>query len=200
MKRRQLATVAVAVAALAACGGEDSPQLARSTAASAEGTSADSGSSLDAEAQLAAMQAMFPIVVTDSLEGYDVVGGYTMSLQQAYCDGLPDCNQPEPDVHADIIQGSNGLELQIPTVLTTGLFAVSGSLFAVTDSDQIANPCGSTPRNSRVSITIFPGGQSIAADGTQTLTGLGASLLVEVNETANCGEGVIFFAAQLAPD
>jgi len=186
-------------AVLAACG-EDTPGLSKATAASTAESSDTSGSSDDAVAQLAAMQAMFPIEVTDSLDDYDVVGGYTMSLQQAYCDGLPDCNKPEPDVHADIIQGKNGLELQIPNVLTTGLFAVSGSLFAVTDSDQIADPCGSTARNSRVSITIFPGGQSIAEDGTQTLTGLGASLLVEVNETADCGEGVVFFAAQLAPD
>ena len=199
MRWRQLTAVATAVAALAACGGEESPELARASVSSAEGSTDDSRTSLDPEAQLAEMQAMFPIEITDSLEGYDVVGGYTMSLQQAYCDGLPDCNKPQPDVHADIIQGKNGLELQIPNVLTTGLFAVSGSLFAVTDSDQITDPCGSTERNSRVSITIFPGGQSVAADGTQTLTALGASLLVEVNETGYCGEGVIFFAAQLVP-
>jgi hypothetical protein len=32
------------------------------------------------------------------------------------------------------------------------------------------------------------------------LAGLGASLLVEANQVAECGEGVIFFAADFIPD
>jgi hypothetical protein len=153
-----------------------------------------------AETQLAQMQAMFPITVNVAIADYNVIGGYTMTLTQAYCDGLPDCGVQRPAVHADIIQGPQGLQLQVPTVLTAGLFKTNGSLFAVTDSDLIAQPCGQTPRNSRVSITMFAGGLTVAADGTQKLTGLAASLLVEVNPVANCGEGVIFFAATLTPD
>ena len=190
--------LAVSAVAVAACGGgDDDAELA---AVEANVGTEPSSTSQDAAAQLEAMQAMFPIAVDASLQDFDIIGSYDMTLDQAYCDGLPDCDTAEPDVHADIIQGSNGLELQIPNVLTAGLFSINGALFAVTDSDQIANPCGSTPRNSLVSVTIFADGISIADDGTQTLTALGASLLVEVDETDDCGEGVIFFAAQLTPD
>ena len=196
--RAGLVCAATMTLVLPACGGGDDDEVAERLAAPT-GTE-ESSTSVDAEAQLAAMQAMFPIPVDASLQDFDIIGAYDMTLQQAYCDGLPDCDSTEPDVHADIIQGENGLELQIPNVLTAGLFSINGSLFAVTDSDQLANPCGSTPRNSLVSVTIFADGISIAADGTQTLTGLGASLLVEVDETDDCGEGVIFFAAQLVPE
>ena len=179
--RAGLVCAATMALVLPACGGGDDDEVAEGLAAPT-GTE-ESSTSVDAEAQLAALQAMFPIPVDASLQDFDIIGAYDMTLQQAYCDGLPDCDSTEPDVHADIIQGENGLELQIPNVLTAGLFSINGSLFAVTDSDQLANPCG-----------------SIAADGTQTLTGLGASLLVEVDETDDCGEGVIFFAAQLVPE
>jgi hypothetical protein len=192
-----VATVAFGVA-LTACGGDDDTDP-ESSATQAE-LQAETARADEAEAQLAEIEATFPVTVDASLDGYDVVGGYTMSLTEAWCDGLPDCGVQRPDVHADIIQGANGLELQIPNVLTAGLFSVSGSLYAVTDSDLIAQPCGSTPRNSRVSVTIFGDGVTIASDGTSSLSGLGGSLLVEANEVADCGEGVIFFAADLTPD
>jgi hypothetical protein len=137
--------------------------------------------------------------VTASLEGFDLTGGYTMSLTEAYCGGLSTCGKPRPDVNATIVQGSNGLELEIPTVLTAGLFVVNGSLFAVTDSDQILDPCGATPRISRVSITLFADGVSVAQDGARTLSGLGASLLVSTPAVDDCPEGVVFFAASLTP-
>jgi hypothetical protein len=188
----------VAVTTLAACGGDS--EDAQVDTVSAQPASATGISVDNSEAQLAELEAMFPITVDASLDGYDLVGGYTMSLTEAYCDGLPDCGVRRPDVHADIIQGANGLELQIPTVLTAGLFSVEGSLFAVTDSDLIAAPCGATPRNARISITMFADGVTLESDGSRELAGLGASLLVEANQVAECGEGVIFFAADFIPD
>lgn len=154
----------------------------------------------DAEAKLELLSSQFPIEVTASLEEFDLIGAYTMKLTEAYCAGLPQCGRSgQNDIRADIIQGSNGLELKIPSVLTAGLFAINGSLFAVTDSDQIVDPCGATTRLARVSTTIFADGISIAADGTRTLTGLGASLLVSAGAVEGCEEGVVFYAASLTP-
>ena len=154
----------------------------------------------DAEAKLELISSQFPIEVTASLEEFDLIGAYTMKLTEAYCAGLAQCGRSgQNDIRADIIQGSNGLELQIPSVLTAGLFAINGSLFAVTDSDQIVDPCGATPRAARVSTTIFADGISVADDGTRTLTGLGASLLVSVGALEGCEEGVVFYAASLTP-
>jgi hypothetical protein len=192
--RRILVVIAV-TAIVGACGGEERPGDAESRLADDTPTTAD-----DTQASVDELTAMFPIEVDSSLDDFDVIGGYTMSLTEAYCDGLSTCGTRRPDVHADIIQGSNGLQLQIPNVLTAGLFAINGSLFAVTDSDQIVEPCGDAARNARVSITMFENGITVAIDGTEQLTGLGASLLVEANEIADCGEGVVFYAADLTPD
>jgi hypothetical protein len=122
-----------------------------------------------------------------------------MSLTEAFCASLPTCGQPRPIVRADIIQGANGLELRVPTVLTAGLFALEGSLFAVTGSDLIVPPCNGTPRTAQVSVTLFEDGLSIASDGSRELTGLGASLMVHAPATDACEEGDVFFSATLTP-
>jgi len=154
------------------------------------------------QAQVDAVAANFPVTVPASLEPFtdDLVGGYDMTLTEAFCDGIPTCGQQRPQVHADIIQGPNGLQLQVPNVFTTGLFMVEGSLFGVTDSDLIVGPCADgTPTNSQVSTTIFANGITVDTDGTETLSGLGASLFVAVNPAGSCGAGNIFFAATLTP-
>ncbi len=154
------------------------------------------------QAQVDAVVGEFPVTVPASLEPYadSLVGAYTLHLSEAFCAGLATCGQPRPDVRADIVQGPNGLELQIPNVFTTGLFMVEGSLFGVTDSDLIIPPCADgTPTNSQVSTTIFADGIIVAADGTETLEGLGSSVFVAVNPAGSCGAGNVFFAGSLPP-
>jgi hypothetical protein len=155
------------------------------------------------QSQVDAFQAEFPVTVTASLEPFtnDLVGGYTMTLTEAYCDALPTCGAQRQPVHADIIQGPNGLELQIPTVFTTGLFMVEGSLFGVTASNLLALPCpDGTPTNAQVSITIFASGVVVDDDGTESLSGLGASVIVSAAPAGSCGPGTIFFSSTLTPD
>ena len=155
------------------------------------------------QAQVDAVAANFPVTVPASLEPFtdELVGGYTMTLTEAFCDGIATCGQQRPDVHADIVQGQNGLELQVPNVFTTGLFMIEGSLFGVTDSNLIVGPCADgTETNSQVSTTIFANGVTVDTDGSQTLFGLGASVFVAVNPAGSCGAGNVFFAATLTPD
>jgi hypothetical protein len=154
---------------------------------------------VELDAQREALLAAFPIEITSSLDGFDVIGPYDMTMTEAFCAALPTCGQPRPVVRPDIVQGTNGLELRVPTVLTAGLFALEGSLFAVTGSDLIAPPCNGTPRTAQVSVTMFEDGMTIASDGTRALTGIGASLMVHVPATDECGEGDVFFSATLAP-
>jgi hypothetical protein len=143
----------------------------------------------------------FPVAIDSSLDQFtdDLIGGYNLTMTEAFCASLPTCGQPRPVVHADIVQGANGLELQVPTVLTAGLFALEGSLFAVTGSDLIVPPCNGTPRTAQVSISIFEDGLLINADTTRELTGLGASLMVHAPEVPGCEEGDVFFSATLTP-
>jgi len=155
------------------------------------------------QTQVDAFKAEFPVTVTASLEPFtnDLVGGYSMTLDEAYCAALPTCGQQRQPVQADIIQGPNGLQLQIPNVFTTGLFMVEGSLFGVTASDKLAFPCtDGTPTPAQVSITIFASGVDVALDGTESLSGLGASVIVSAAPAGSCGPGTIFFASTLTPN
>jgi hypothetical protein len=154
------------------------------------------------QAQVDAFAANFPVTIPASLEPYadDLVGAYTMTLTEAFCDGVATCGEARPEVRADIIQGPNGLQLQVPNVFTTGLFMIEGSLFGVTDSNLIVGPCADgTETNSQVSTTIFANAVTVDTQGTQTLSGLGASVFVAVDPAGSCGAGNIFFAATLTP-
>lgn len=156
----------------------------------------------DLQTQVAAFQAQFPITISSSLEPYaeSLVGAYTLHLTEAFCDGLATCGQQRPDVRSDIVQGPNGLQLQVPNVFTTGLFMVEGSLFGVTDSNLIVGPCADgTQTNSQVSTTIFANDVIVAEDGTQTLSGLRSSVMVAVNPAGSCGAGNVFFSGTLTP-
>src|SRR4051812_17632017 len=138
-----VAILAALALVLGACSSDDGGGAAPSTEQNAtidslnEEVDAQTQRADDAEAALAEVAKQFPLTVTASLEGFELVGAYTMSLTEAYCDGLPTCGARRPDIRVDIVQGAKGLELKIPNVLTAGLFAINGTLFAVTDSDLI---------------------------------------------------------------
>lgn len=171
---------------------------------SAETQRADQAESdlTELQTQVDDFRANFPVTVPASLEPYadSLVGAYTLHLTEAFCDGLATCGQQRPDVRSDIIQGPNGLQLQVPNVFTTGLFMVEGSLFGVTDSNLIVGPCADgTQTNSQVSTTIFANGIDVDIDGTETLSGLGASVFVAVNPAGSCGAGNVFFSGTLTP-
>ena len=184
------AIAVVLIAGLAACGGtsDDSDADRADVQTTQANDSSESTASVD-----------FPIAIDASLEDFDVVGRYNLSMTEAYCDGLPNCGTNPPDVRADIVQGSNGLELQVQNMFVAGLFSINGSLFAVTDSDQILPPCGETAVNSQISITMFADGIAIDEDGTKSLTGIGASLLVAGDPAGDCDAGNVFYDAELIP-
>ena len=184
------AVAVMLIAGLGACGGTSDDSDA--DAADAQTTETDDGSE-------STVSVDFPVTVDASLEDYDVVGRYNLSMTEAYCDGLPSCGTNPADVRADIVQGSNGLELQVQNLFVAGLFLINGSLFAVTDSDQILPPCGDTPVNAQISITMFADGVTIDEDDTRTLTGIGASLLVAGDPAGDCDAGNVFYDAELIP-
>jgi len=122
-----------------------------------------------------------------------------MRLTEAYCAALPTCGTARANVRADIIQGPDGLQLQVPGLLTTGLYAVEGSLFGVTATDQIVAGCDGEIRRSQVATTIFADGVVVNDDGRRRLSGLGASLLVTADASGSCGPGDVFFSVDLTP-
>jgi len=153
----------------------------------------------DAEAQIAAAAAKFPATVTASVDEFNVVGSYNMTFTEAFCTGVPQCGTPRPVVNANITQGANGLEISVPTVITTGLLDVKGNLIAGNDTDQIL-VCNGAPRNARVLITLFVNAVTVDSAGTKTLNSLGASVFIEQHDTSNgCPDVSVFYGAQLVP-
>lgn len=153
----------------------------------------------DAEAKITAAAAKFPVTVTASVTEFNVIGTYNMTLTEAFCSGDPRCGTPRPVINARIFQGSNGLEIDVPTVLTTGLLTVTGNLEAGTDTDQIFT-CNGAPRNARALLTIFVNTVSIDTTGAKTLQSLGGSLFVEQHDTSDgCPEVSSFYGVQLTP-
>jgi hypothetical protein len=158
----------------------------------------------EAQGLIDAFLAFLPATVSSDIVGptvaqynFDPIGAYTMRLTEAYCAALPICGTQRPEVRADIIQGPNGLQLQVPGLLTTGLFAIEGSLFGVTATDQIVPGCDGELRRTQVATTIFADGVVINPDGTRTLSGLGASLLVTGDASGSCGPGDVFYSVDL---
>jgi hypothetical protein len=153
----------------------------------------------DAEAQIAAAQAKFPVEVTSAVTEFQIIGNYTMTLTEAFCTGDPRCGTARQPINANIVQGSNGLEISVPTVLQTGLLPVNGNLEAGTDTDQILT-CNGAPRNARALLTIFVSSQSIDNTGAKTLKTLGGSLFVEQHDTSDgCPDVSSFYGVVLTP-
>jgi len=153
----------------------------------------------DAEAQIAAAQAKFPVDITSSVTEYPIIGNYTVTLTEAFCTGDPRCGTQRQPINANIVQGSNGLEISVPTVLQTGLLTVNGNLEAGTDTDQVLT-CNGAPRNARALLTLFVNAQTIDATGAKTLKTLGGSLFVEQHDTTDgCPDVSSFYGVVLTP-
>lgn len=150
----------------------------------------------DAEAQVAAIDALFPVPVTSSLDGIDVIGSWNMTFTEAFCSGVPACGTPRPVVNANISQGPVGLVITVPTVFTTSLLDVNGNLMAATDSDQII-VCNGAPKSARVSVTLWGDAITVDQTGVKTLTGLGASVFVEAPDTSGCPAVSVIYGAKL---
>jgi hypothetical protein len=166
----------------------------------AEELAAETERADNAEAALGAIGELLPLEIDASLDGFDLVGSYSLQLAEAFCEGLPGCGTVPGAATVSIQTTAEGfLQLVIPNVLSVGLFDTGGSLFGITDSSTVVGPCGTTPRPARVSVTMFADGVTVDGDGSRTLTGLGASLVVDAPAVEGCGAGLVFYGGALTP-
>jgi hypothetical protein len=153
-----------------------------------------------AVAERNALATLFPITFDASLEGVDLAGTYDVELTKAYCDGFTTCAALPSIDELTIRETPAGyLELVIDDFVTAGMFRVDGALYAIADSTTAVNACAATPRVARVAVTVYAHGMTLADDGTQQVTDLGASLTVQAPATAGCPAGLAFYGAQVAP-
>lgn len=142
---------------------------------------------------------LLPLEIDADLTGFDLVGGYSISFAEAFCEGLPGCGTLPGVNTASIRANAGNLQMVVDNVLTVDLFAVDGALFGITDSDTVVAPCGDVTRVARVSVTLFADGVTVPGDGPRQLTGLGASLVVDAPAVEGCASGLVFYGSSLTP-
>lgn len=151
-----------------------------------------------AEETLSAIGDEFPVTIDSLITDFDPTGRYAVTFTESFCDGLENCGTERPPAEAQIVQGSNGLELNVTGAFSAGLLRSSGQLMAVTDSDTMVT-CNGAPRVTRVSVTVF--GLSVIIDetGTQQLDQIGASVEVRADPFNGCDFGAVLYGAILTP-
>ena len=147
-----------------------------------------------------ALANLFPVAADASLDTFDLVGTYDIKLTKAYCEGFASCATLPPVSQITIRQTPEGyLELVMSNYLTAGLFRVDGALYAIADSTTAVPSCSGTPRIARVAVTIYGQGVTVATDGAQQLTDLGASITVQAPAVGTCPAGLAFYGGQITP-
>jgi len=147
-----------------------------------------------------ALAAVFPFTVDPSLDIAKAVGTYDLSTKQAYCDGLGSCGTlPMIDEMTIRETADHRLELVMPGYPAAGLLRLDGVLYAVLDVSNASTACGTEPRLANVTVTVFAAGLTTAADGTQTITDLAASMTMHAPATPTCDAGTAVYALQLTP-
>jgi len=157
-----------------------------------------------AEAVLEELQAIagqFPIGLDSSLIPDDMPGTYTITYQEAYCDGFSTCGTLPSVNQARVYFDSNQfLRIEVPGILDAGLFALEGSLYGITDSLTALPPCGGADTLARVTITMYAGAISVADDATRTVSDVQASITIDASQNGpDCPSGLVFYASRLTP-
>lgn len=151
----------------------------------------------DALAERDALAARFPVRFDASLDGAALVGKHRVKLSPLYCVGLPSCGTTPTLGDATISRSAGNLRLAIPGFVDGGLYDADGALHLVAASTTAVPACDGTTRTASIVMTVFPGGLTVAEDGSQTVTGLHAVVTVEAPAAGGCPAGLAFYRATL---
>jgi len=189
-------TAEAAAAADAAAAAADEAAAANeelSTQLAAETERAD-----EAEGTLEGIASLFPVTIDSSLDNSVIAGTWNIRYDEVYCDTFAFCGTTPRVGQATIATTPEQfLRLDIPGILSAGLFSVSGSLYGITDSTQLVAPCENGPRIARLTVTLYADGVTLAVDGTRTVREMAASITVASPNEDGCPGGLVFYGAQL---
>jgi hypothetical protein len=163
-----------------------------------------------AETQLEAIGGVLPVSIDSSLipeEGdqaearADLVGTYSITYAEAYCDGFPTCGTVPTVDEARIYETSDGfLRVEVPGILDAGLFALDGSLYGITDSFTALPQCGGVDQRARVTITLYARGITIDEDGSRAVDTINADVTIDTpSGEPGCPSGLVFYASTFTP-
>ena len=146
-----------------------------------------------------ALAVMFPMLVNTSLVGVDVTGTYAVKWFPAYNSGLANISLPRV-AQVVISHTEEGWpQVDIPGVVTAGLFGTDGALSTMVDTTTAVPPVDGIVRTARVAITIYAGDTVTAQDGTTTVNELGMSITIATPAVGSAPAGVALYGAGLTP-
>lgn len=148
-------------------------------------------------AQLEEIGVVFPVAIAPDLGLLDIDGNYRVQLTQVACVELSVCDRPPPVPTANISRRGNQISLNIPGFVDVSLVVINGQLYGSTPSVGFIEPCDGAVRELQLVMTMFADRGDLAADGTLTVNGLGATIIVDVAATGNCAEARVWWSAQM---
>jgi hypothetical protein len=155
----------------------------------------------EAEDTVNAFAEGFPLTLDASLIPEDLPGTYNISFAEAYCDGFVACGSPPAGTQATISTTPEGfLRVAVPGILDAGLFALEGSLYAITDSFTALPQCNGVDQRARVTLTMYADDVTITEDFERQVESIGASITIDTPyEGPDCPNGLVFYASSFTP-
>lgn len=155
-----------------------------------------------AETEVERFTDLFPIEVESTLDGIELEqeGVWNITWVEAYCDTFATCGTLPTVAQATFTRTEDDfLRVQVAGILDAGLFAIDGSLYAITDSETALPACpDGTPRDARITITVYANDIRIDADGTRSVTGLEGAITVDSRTEGDCPGGLVFYGVNLS--
>ena len=143
----------------------------------------------------------FPLILDASLIPENLPGTYNISFAEAYCDGFATCGSVPTATQATVTTTPEGfLRIAVPGILDAGLFALEGSLYAITDSFTALPQCNGADQRARVTLTLYADDATITEDFTRQVDSIGASITIDTPyEGPDCPNGLVFYASSFTP-
>lgn len=154
-----------------------------------------------AAGELEELQALFdefPRTVDVDLGAADIGGPYRLEFTEIGCSGLDLCGSPPAPI-AGNLETAGGLRLVVPNLLDVPLVVVAGTPFGAADSESLVPPCGVEPRPTSLTVALFEDALEVDADGSVEVTSLGATVVIDAPEFAECGIGRVWYRVTMQP-
>lgn len=142
--------------------------------------------------------AEFPQTVGVDLDLVDIAGSYQFQFTEIGCVALDSCGSPPGSADGTIVT-AGGIRLTLPGLLDVPFFVADGTPFGVADSEGLVPPCGADPRPTTLLMTLFDDELSVAVDGEAAVTVLGATIVIDAPEFAECGPARVWYRVSMTP-
>lgn len=139
----------------------------------------------------------FPVTVAPDLPTADLEGQYSVAFSEVRCDGLEQCGALPSLPNVSLSRAGGALLFNVPGQFEIPLTGRAAQLFGVSEDQTIVDACAEEPRPQRLRISISGANGEVGIDGTFSLTGLTASLVVEAPAFGDCAAGEAWYGATL---